>query len=361
MDGFDSYGVSGSAPDSTVENAMASSGYAQAQYLWVNSDTRTGNGQCLALQQSASDINTGKLGFSIPTDTGIVVGFAIKIPYSEITPLVNLMYDDHFGTRKSAMVVFANATGGITVGFVGSNGQPATYVANSADNIFFYHTWHYVEVKYTPGLTAGTITVRLDGVTVLTYTGQTIPTTNPALVNYVLFECTGYSLNLSDDSNIEIDDLYILSTTTGGTYYDFIGDVVIETLLPASDAGTNQWTQYGGSLTHASAVSDVPSDEDSSYLYSNTSGQIEMFNLSPLSSDVIDVLAMSVHARAKKDAPGSASIKLLATETGNTTTGPATSLPSVYTTRYMMMETAPDSSNWNRTKAVATTIGVEVA
>jgi hypothetical protein len=155
------------------------------------------------------------------------------------------------------------------------------------------------------------------------------------------------------------DDLYVLDTLGSG-FNDFLGDVVVHSVNVVSDQGPNDLSQFGGTVGHYTALNQVPTDEDQSFLYGNAVGAKEMFGLDTLPDNIIDVLAMSVHVRGRKDAPGTALMKPLIKFDTNEVSGPPTPLAVQYVTKNMFMEQCPDGTAWTKAKAEATLIGFEV-
>ena len=125
-------------------------------------------------------------------------------------------------------------------------------IVASANNVFFENTWQYMEVQYGPDTASGTIFVRVDGVDIIDYTGAKTTTGNlPGSINYFAFYADGAGA-------LYVDDFY-LEDLTGSAFNGFLGDVVVHDLLPNADAGTNQFTQVGGTAGgHYTSVDETP-------------------------------------------------------------------------------------------------------
>lgn len=351
MDGFDTYGAHGN----DVSSVISSAGYVSANGLSANNETRTGRGFCVQMASGAGGQQTYRCRRAFETVDEVIIGFAMMAPNVNLSTLCNLMYDDRFGQVYTQISVYKNAQSGITVAHGNGTGDSATFVAASAPNVLFAGVWHFVEVRYKPN--THTI-VRVDGVTVLHAAGAKNPNA-PELVNMMQFLSPNTEYSTTGGVK-RFDDLYICDST-GVRFNDFCGDVVIHAVLPAGDAGPNQWTGFGGGLNNFSAVQDVPPDGDTSYIFSNTLGHVDMFDVDPLPPNIIDVLAVSVHARAKKDAAGASKLKLLSRWNGMTQASPELSMTTQYSNKDWMFELAPDGGPWNRVKANEMKIGVEIA
>jgi hypothetical protein len=100
------------------------------------------------------------------------------------------------------------------------------------------------------------------------------------------------------------DDMYVLAPETDVIGDSFLGDVKCVPLVPTSAGHETQWTQVGGTAGEPwTAVSEIPPDGDTSYVDSNTPGQIELFGTVEPSTitPVATVLAVSAYALARKD------------------------------------------------------------
>lgn len=346
MDGFDTYGGHGDG----LNSVLAGAGYSAADSTSATNATRTGRGYAVAMQNGAAVFQGGNVGRAHETRDEIIVGIAIYLPQNSLSHIMRLRYDDGLGNVYTQMNVYKNATNGVSLS-PGSGGL----LAQSAPNIIFANVWHYVEVKYKPG--SHTV-VRVDGVTVLSATG---PKHNsaPNLINIVEFPNLSSEFNLND-YNKHLDDFYICDTT-GALFNDFCGDVVIHAVLPNGDAGPNEMAPFGGGLANYTCVDDVPPDNDLSYLYSNTLGHKDMFTVDPLPANIIDVLAVSVSARCKKDAAGTSLIKLKCSYGVDEIESAGKAMSTQYTNQHHFFEIAPDGGAWNKVKATNMHIGVEIA
>lgn len=352
MDGFDAYGVSGSA-----KLVMESSLYVWAQ-VSVSNQTRTGRGYCIELPWNSTPGSPVFVRKAFDVKSSLVVGFAWKLnAISQLKEICRFQYDDHFGSVRSHVAIYMAADGAVTIANVASNGSTWVKMADSGPNKLFPNVWHYIEVKITFAEVGGTVQVRIDGQTCVEATGCTKNPLSPGLCN--LWRASNFQLEDANFNDTYIDDLYILDTE-GSEFNDFLGDVVIHTVMPNEDGSLNQLAQFGGSLQKYTAVDDIPPDGDVSYVFGNVIGQQERYRVDPLPTNVINVLAVSVHARAKKDAAGASGIKLLSRVDGVNEIGPREPVTTQYVTRALMLERAPGGSSWTKARAEAMEIGFEV-
>lgn len=352
MDGFDAYGTGGG-----IGGVMTSSLYATAKGN-ANSNTRTGRGYCIQFGQPGGNSQPDQIIKAFETRSSLVVGFAWKT--QEISSLRNICefrYDNHFGGIYRHFAVYMTGDGAVSLAYYNNSGD-AVKVFDTGPSILFPNVWHFIEVKITLHDSAGSVQVRVDGQTCAEFVGRTKRPNQPALCN--MFRLGQYYLEDITNNPVYADDLYILDTA-GVEFNDFLGDVVIHTVLPAGDGFINELLQYGGSLQHYTAVDDIPPDEDLSYLYGNEIGKREFFTVDPLPTNVINVLAVSVHARVKKDAAGASMLKVGCEYDGAVALSAAQPVTTQYITRAQMFEQAPGGGGWTKQKAEAMQIGFEVA
>ncbi len=228
-------------------------------------------------------------------------------------------------------------------------------IAASAPNVLFPGVWQYIEVLYSPNSSGGSLQIKIDGAVVINVTGNVMTAGNPAAVNYMSFT------NTAPNNVTLIDDLYICDQTGPAPFNTYLGDVVVHAAFPVSDASPNQWTQAGGGVGHFTAIDDNPGpDDDASYLFSNTAGQQELFDISTFPPDIIDVLAVGVNIRARKDTAGyafyMANLVVASTE-GDI--GPIVA-SQAYETSQSIYELAPGGGSWTTSAAQNCKIGFSI-
>lgn len=368
MDGFDSYGpnFAGSGGASLIDNPafnnlLTTSGYVSSAGARVRvGEGRVDYGKCLILGgQDPSRNQSIRLAF-LP-EAEIVTGFAYKFERTNLNSIVRFHFDDRLGTITEQMALWVNAEGGIsaTMGYDGL--LPATLIGATRPNVIFPGVWQYIEVRYRPNKVSGDIIVKLDGQECFTISG--VPTSRSTTPNQVnMIELIVYNSNkpLSGVNGSNwYDDWYVLNGAGSG-FNDFLGDVIVHSVDIVSDQGPNELSQFGGTIGHYTSVNSIPTDEDVSYLYGNTGGAKEMFGLGELPENIIDVLAMSVHVRGRKDAPGTALIQAKARYLEHEVTGSSEALAVQYITRNLFLEQCPDGTAWTKTKAEAAVVGFGV-
>lgn len=347
IDGFDGYG---SDNNSNFATRMSTAGYSfndvGSPTVLQSSSTRTGVGQAVY-----EGLYTQ---FSRAHDLQPAIIWGGACYFDSNLSFRNFLlfdYDNYAGSLYNALTLFVNPTGALSVNLPGLGSQ----YYYSPVNTVYYGTWHYIEVKYAIASGSVTFEVHVDGNTVISET-VVIPGGAPwmgAGINYIRFGQQTYGAYMA------FDDMYLLSCNGTG-YDDFLGDVVVHTMIPATDAGPNQTTQYAGSGTHASNVNSYPDDETTVYLYSNTPGQQELFTISAFPSDIIDVLAVQINTRARKDSAGVATYNMLLNSRGTLDTGPSVTPTVTMLEQHWVVENDPAGGTWTTTNAQNIDIGFQV-
>lgn len=355
MDGFDAYG----SHNQDLAAALRTSMYVRHPNAKADNRTRSGRGHALRFEQHPYD--TGSLIKAFDARGALIVGMAWKTEaINELRNIMEFHHDNQFGTVRKQFGVWMAADGAVSVGWFSDSPTQGTLrhlLATTPPNIMFPGVWHFIEVKITFHDTAGTIQVRIDGQTCISFSGRTKNAGAPALCN--MFRTGNYYLEDITNNPVWVDDLYICDTN--GTHHNnFLGDCVVHTVLPFSDAGPNQMSVFGGSLQHFAAVSEIPSDGDATYVYSNTLGHTEMFGIDTLPQNILDILAVSVHVRAKKDSAGYGNIKPLVRLDEEVSAGDLVPLTGNYVTWGQIYPLAPDGTVWSKSKVQEMDIGFQI-
>lgn len=349
VDGFDQYPGAESA---NISGNLASAGYAETNAAtgFTTFDSRSGLGRALFF-----GINAG-LYRAIKPQASVITGFAHKFSAPAFAPVVQFRVNDFLGSEDILMQLFRNANGALTVACyskVHPNYQEFPNVVayyHSDENMVFPNVWHSFEVLYTPG-TTGSIIVKVDGMAAITATGVLTAFAGlPNVVNVVGFP-SAYAGAYS-----WLDDWYIIGNDSSGLS-DFLGDVVVHAVFPNGDAGSNTMTQVGGGIGHFTAVNDPSSPDETSYVTAVAAGNSELYTLAALPTDIIDVLAVQVSVRTRKDGPGSAQFKLMAQNGTYETDSPLLSNAMQYVNKFMILEAAPGGGAWTPTNAQSLKIG----
>jgi hypothetical protein len=346
IEGFDSYATGGTS----VDALLTTEGYQFSGGCVIDSNTASGQGYCMKQAQRA-----GGLQMQLVADkTAIITG--IRIKYDPIATNIGILY--FYYNSSTQFGVGVNSAGQLTILQSTNNSveQVTTVVGGSAYNTLFPNTWYYLEVKYIPHHSAGSIEVKINGSVVASYSGNTMSTDTGVLANATNRIVLCMATNIVPSVNVYYDDWYVLDNGPGLSNY--LGDLVVVTTFPIGDAGPNAMSATGGTGTHASAVTGL--EDDTRYLTATATGVLEMFGISNLPASVVGVTAAQVHARAKCDSAATTPLEVVVAK-GTATISAAKTLTTSFTSYDLMLESTPDGTAWNPTNAQALVVGVESA
>jgi hypothetical protein len=302
-------------------------------------------GQALRVTQAGA---TGLPRYTFgSTYTSIGVGFAYK---TDTLPTGNTVINMlalvngttfTFGLRctSTGAIEASRATSG--TGFTALGTSSSVIVAN---------TWHYIECGVTISDTVGTVTVKVDGATVLSLTGQD---TNNAVTN-VNTLYLGYTSN-AGQANINYDDLYVVDSDTT------LGERRIETTVPSADTATKNWTPNTGTANF-SRVNETTVDGDTSYVQASTVGTRDLYSIGALSSTPSVIDAVQVISFAEKTDATTRTIYNSVQSAGTDSDGPAFSLTASYLRFDRLLLTDPNGGgSWTASRVNGLLIGPKVA
>jgi len=221
-----------------------------------------------------------------PADATVIVGFGLYAVDS--LAFVQVGYNG-FGSTYEQMSVRIEADGSITARTGPATG---TILGQTAAGIFKYGVWNYLEVKCLVDLSAGTVTVKLNGAEVLTLTGKDT-VHQPAVAAW-----TTVQWNLV--SGAWLDDVYVCDGS-GAVNNDFLGECRVVTLLPQTDAvaaGSNADFTCSTSTDHGALVDDAAPNDDTDYVSSSTLNHVDSWEYPALGyTGTIKGVQMSLSAR----------------------------------------------------------------
>jgi hypothetical protein len=173
--------------------------------------------------------------------------------------------------------------------------QNTTQRGITAAGVILQQNWYYLEVDVTIHGSTGAVTVRKNGVAVLTLTNINTQTSGAAQQNRV--RISGITAN-NAGFETRICDYYVLNTS-GSVANALLGDSQVEMLVPDGAGNSTQFTPSSGS--NWQRVNErATSDGDSNYVQSATNGHIDLYTMGALTSANGSVAGVAVKAWAKK-------------------------------------------------------------
>lgn len=273
MDGFAHYAVSqaGRMYDSVVNSAN----------IAISTSYGRGGGFGVQIGQNSS------LSRTVVAKDNLVVGFAFylaALPASGTWVLCSIT-----GSTGAQQNLRIDSTGIMTI----CSGSGTSVVAGSTSlTQVNAGVWHYCEYRsrYLPSsfLVAGDQQVRLDGVVFFGTDPGTA--TNGGGSN-----ATGVTIGQGSGSAstylVQFADLLVMTIDSTNTGY--IGDKVIQTLLPGSAGSLNGFAVAGAASAYQ-AVNEATPDLDTSYVSSSTTGSRQTFTMSAPGSTPSNIAGIHV-------------------------------------------------------------------
>ena len=350
MDGFD-------AQDSALRWVQSGS----ANEFTYGAMTRFGAGKALTISTTnAAASSYVTRGFA--ASSSIYIGAAIQVGAEGAgnDPSANLfgIYTDagvngHVYLRRLSTNTIAVYRGNPSAGDV--NNPSGTQIAASSAGVLDGN-WHYMEVYAIIHDTTGRLIVKVDGVVVIDFTGDTRNGGTSMNIDAVRFRTGRYT---GGSCAISIDDLYICDAT-GTTNNTFLGDVRVQTMLPNAAGSSTQFAPTGSANNWAN-VSEVPFN-NTTYNASSTVGQLDLYGLSDLTAGTTSIKGVQTVAHMQKSDAGTANARV-ALKSGGTVYYDATRSLGTSATPYTQIhETDPSTSvAWTTGSINGLEAGVEVA
>lgn len=256
------------------------------------------------------------------------------------------MYGDAGGTLHANFII--NANGSISIR------RGSTVVATSvATGLLVVGAWNYFEFTSTISDTVGVAEVRLNGVVVVTFTGDTKNAGTGTNIDTV--EVVG----ITGANNCWVDDLYILNDLGSAPYNAPLGDVRVYNSVPTGAGANTGLTPSTGA--NWAAVDELPPSA-TDFVSGSTVGTKDTYALADLPAGVGTIFGVQVVALAKKTDAGARSIKPLVRTGGTDYAGSTVALSvsdaSIIDTRQVSPNT---SAAWTVANVNALEAGVEIA
>jgi hypothetical protein len=294
--------------------------------------------------------------YTLPTTAAVCIcGFAHNYSGSSSLSSANNFWQFRDTAGTAQIAVFVNASGFIEIR---RTNRAGTLLATSAGHTAIAQSaFHSYEIKVGLSTVSATVTVRLDSVQVVTFTG--VPSSRTSDVAAV-------AVNVGAGvSAVQFDDFYVCdavdaTATQGRANNDFLGDLRVQSLFPTADGDTIQWTPSTGA--NWAAVDEVPPSTADS-VSSITSGNRDLYQLGDLTGTIITVYAIRVALYANKSDAGPAQVKPLVKENSVVTVASAQGLALTAAAIFGPLRAVrpSDSAVWTTTDVNALQAGQEVA
>lgn len=264
-----------------------------------------------------------------------------------------------FAFRNVTAFSATNSTQAYIFGIFDSGSVQCVLVVNGAGQLEFYRGLasgtllgtsafalsqdvdHYIEIKAEID-NSGDVTIRVDGVTVLTLTNVDTQSTSNASWNQVVIGAT----RTSSGSVLTwyYDDLYI-ADASGSDWNDLVGDIEIGGNLPNANGTTRNFTPSTGTDDFA-VVDEAAANGDTDYLVASNVNDVVTMGFPNVAAGAV-ILGVQVVCQVKKTAAGSAGHKAVTRIGGTNYAGAEVGLTTSYMFARQVWEVKPsDASAW---------------
>lgn len=308
-------------------------------------DGRRG-GACLVNDSSVYKIEF-VVGLTSNAEYGIV-GYALYA----VEPATTLVFD--FISLDDVQIrISITDTGAISIKRLG------TLLAESAAGVVSIFRWHYIEAKVKVHDTLGYVEVRVDGVTVVTFSGDTAYD-----AGYIYVDTIKMYVPNRDLAGVyaRIDDLYVCDSN-GSYNNDFLGDCRVDYLPANADGTINEFSRSAGSTNYENVDDLAGADDDTTYNHTDTAGDQDLYGCANLSFTPIAILGVQVKNMARKTGAGETrQIKALARSGGTTYDYTAKALNESWACKTQILDRDPNGSiAWTESAVNSLEVGLEVA
>lgn len=329
MDGFDHYG--GSTGNMT-EGAWAE----LSSSLSISaSNPRTGTNHIIDGSSTQTTPLRRVLGGA---KTTVGIGAAFYLTQLPTGNGARRLFDFRDAANGIQVSIICQSTG--TIAAYRGNGT-GTLLGTSASPAIVAEAYQHVEAVVFFSNTVGTVEVRVNGVTVLSLSGQ--DTVNTANVECSQIGICGSSNGSNSGGQLHIDDIFCYDSS--GSYNNtFIGDRRV--LLRALDGDTSEadWTVVGAANGFTALATP---DGDTSYISAGPVGSpldSSEFTLTDMPAGVSAISAVQIVHMERKTEAGTANTQWSIISGASEGLGTSNPLTEIYTYRQDVFETDPASA-----------------
>ncbi len=214
----------------------------------------------------------------------VILGVAVRVA-STIGTVGMLFRLQDLGSTQVALQLNTDLTLSVVVG---STVAATSTVALASD------TYAYLEIKVVFSA-SGSVTVKKNGVAIITVASQNTIPTGHSSANSVIFGNVAL-VTTTPETAFTIDDLYI-ANGLGSIRNDFLGDVMVTTIFPTGAGDLTQWTPLSGSNWQNV---DDPLAPDTTYNFGTSAGQVDLYGMGNLAATPASVFGLQWNAMVRK-------------------------------------------------------------
>jgi len=338
IDGFDHYGTDTA---NMTDGAWADFGSVASDGFISVANPRTGTHSLLFENSSASNNPTRRVfgGAKVTVGVGAAFWFS-NLPTDNDRAI---LYEFRDAANAPHIAVLLQSTGVIEVKLGSTNG--GTKIGDSVTPAITAEAYTHIECVVTINNTAGSVEVRVNGVTVISLSGiDTTNTANEETSQLAVGHVEGPSRSTGITS-MYIDDIFCFDDQ-GSFNNAFLGDRRVQTLFPSANAVIQDWSWNTGPTAYQ-AIDDADPDDDTTYIFANAGGSpapVSEFEIDDLPAGVSTVSALVLVNRARKTDAGVANIQASLVSVTSEVAGADRALTEAYTYYHEVIEADPDTA-----------------
>lgn len=308
----------------------------------------TGN---IVLNPQGGGANGEILTYALASGAITTVGSAFRVWCSRLPPDTSSATGIEFRTVSNTPLyqVAIQPNGAISL----LNNGPNNVVATTTGPVVTANAWWHIEVKFTVGAGTGALEVRVEGQTVLSLTAQAFGSTGIGIVGW------GPMFGTASGANPFYKDVVVWNTS-GSLNNNFLGSVLVASLVTNSDVTVGGWTNTGGASHNAILAQSPPVDATVFTAAAVPPVTAMVLGMTDLPTNVTSVKALMTMVRATKVDGGDGSLQtslVSGASTGSGANRPITTTPTYWRD---VFETDPaTSAPWTLTAANAANLKID--
>lgn len=317
-DSFDHYGTTPSGGRTAMlKGAWAQFTAGTGTLPFVSStQKRTGSNSLAFTHQAGATENCTARRVIGSLKTVIGCGFGI---YPTALHNLNRAWGIQFRDNSNSNILHISVeTDGSIAIYVGASSSPLIV----SDPVIGAGSWSHLESKCVIDNVVGEIEVRVNGLVVIHLTNQ----------NFGINGCTQLAIgNFGGGATGTwyYDDIVVWDDTTARNN-NFLGSQRVHTIFPTSDTVQADWSIVGAASGYE-AIDDAAPDDDSTYIASDTAGEISEFGLGTLPPETDLIAGVYIPVLAKLEDAGTGNIQVSLVSGVDTSLGPDQVLTTSYT------------------------------
>lgn len=294
---------------------------------------------------------TGHIAIPVASASTTTMGIAFSFAYGDATNPFIVFQDSTTSMISPITQIDLRVTADAAFQVTRNGGA---ILGTTSDNLFAFGFWNYLEIKTFIHDSTGFVQLRLNGSTVLNATSLDTKYTGNNFVNMVRIQ----PFASSGSYNMRIDDLYIGDDSTG-INNDLLGECRVQTQVPSADGFNNDFTA-SGAANNWEAVSEVPPDDDDTFVASAVVGDIDDYVMGTVALTGT-IYGMQLNIMHRKDDVGSRIITPTIRSAGTYYEGALFDCQSDYTVAQKLWEREPNGNTvWTNTLLNGITAGTKI-